>query len=105
MVVLILERATKAIRGEISRWMIEPRANVFIGRMTSTVREQIWESVCKKRVGSAMIVYPAHNEQGYRIETNRDPSRQIVEVDGLQLVRIPPYKAKFDAATKGMLDA
>lgn len=103
MVVLILERATKAIRGEISRWMIEPRANVFIGRMTSTVREQIWESVCKKRVGGALIVYPANNEQGYRIETTRDPTRQIVDVDGLQLVRIPPYKAAFDKKVKAML--
>lgn len=103
MVVLILERATKAIRGEVSRWMIEPRANVFVGRMTSTVREQIWEQVCHKRVGAALIIYPAQNEQGFKIETNRDPTRQIVEIDGLQLVRIPPFKAAFDKKVKAML--
>ncbi len=103
MVLLIVERATKSLRGKVSRWMIEPRTNVFVGNMTSTVREQIWDTVCRGRVGGALIIYPAQNEQGFKIENHRDTTRQIVDVDGLQLVRIPPYKAAFDKKVKAML--
>ena len=33
MVVMILERAPPGLRGEMSRWMIEPKAGVFVGRV------------------------------------------------------------------------
>lgn len=93
MVVLILEKTTASLRGEISRWMIEPRTNVFVARMTSTVRDQLWEKVCKaKRIGGAVLIHAAQNEQGFTVKTHGDPTREIVDLDGLTLVRIPPVK-------------
>jgi CRISPR-associated protein Cas2 len=90
MVVLILEKATASFRGELSRWMVEPRTGVFIGRISGMVRDKLWEQVCRgKRFGSAMMVYSTQTEQGFSIRTFGDPSRTIVDIDGLNLVRIP----------------
>ena len=43
MVVLVLERVPASLRGELSRWMLEARAGVFIGDVTAMVRDKLWE--------------------------------------------------------------
>ena len=45
MVVLVLERVPTSLRGELTRWMLEPKAGVFVGTMSALVREQLWEKV------------------------------------------------------------
>jgi CRISPR-associated protein Cas2 len=39
MVVLILERVPPGLRGELTRWFLEPQAGVFVGRVSAIVRE------------------------------------------------------------------
>ena len=39
MVVMILERVPPGLRGEIRRWMIEPRAGVFVGKLSAMVQK------------------------------------------------------------------
>jgi len=46
MVVMILECVPESLRGELSRWLLEPKAGVFVGTVTATVRERLWERVC-----------------------------------------------------------
>jgi CRISPR-associated protein Cas2 len=97
MVVLILEKATASFRGELSRWMIEPRTGVFIGKVSAMVRDKLWEQTCAgNRFGSSMMVYSAQTEQGFLIRTFGDTSRLIVEMDGLTLVRVPQKKRDMD---------
>lgn len=89
MTVLILDRVSPGIRGELSRWMLEPKAGVFVGRPTATVRDRLWEKLRREvgeDAGCTMITHAA-NEQGYRIESFGNPSRLVVDFDGLQLVK------------------
>src|SRR5438477_2503037 len=93
MVILILERVPVGLRGELSRWMIEPRAGVFVGVMSALVRDKLWEKACKSaRSGSAVLIHSARTEQGFRVHTHGDPSRHPVDIEGLTLVRIPVRK-------------
>lgn len=86
---LLLDRVSPSVRGELSRWMIEPKAGVFVGRPAAAVRDRLWARLCRdagKDSGCTMITH-ASNEQGYRIESFGVPSRLIVDFDGLQLVK------------------
>src|SRR5947209_18881050 len=90
MVILILERVPPGLRGELSRWMIEPRAGVFVGVMSGLVRDKLWEKVEKgARGGAALLIHSARTEQGFRVRTIGDPSRHPVAMEGLTLVRVP----------------
>ncbi len=90
MVVLILERVPASLRGELSRWMLEPRTGTFVGKLTATVRERLWEKACGATSGgAAILIYPSDNEQGFAIRFWGASSRSIIDREGLTLVSIP----------------
>ncbi|MCC6445033.1 MAG: type I-E CRISPR-associated endoribonuclease Cas2 [Armatimonadetes bacterium] len=98
MVVLMMERAPATLRGELSRWFIEPRAGVFVGNVSAMVRAKLWEKVAKDAPDSgAILIHSAANEQGFSTRLHGDPSRTIVEIEGLLLVQVP-QKAKRKAS-------
>jgi len=103
MVVLIVESAPASLRGELSKWMLEPKAGVFVGTLSATVRDLLWDKACREvSEGGAMLIHRINNEQGFTIRTFGDPSRQIEEWEGLFLVRRPnapePKQADSDVA-------
>jgi len=90
MVVIILEKVPTSLRGELSRWLTEPHTGVFVGHVSAMVRERLWMNVCSKlKGGGALMVYSTNNEQRYKMEMFGYTKRQIVDFDGLQLIRIP----------------
>jgi len=90
MVVMILERVNPGLRGEMSRWMLEPKAGVFIGKVSAMVRDRLWEKATKSAGdGACMLIYSCNTEQGFNIRTYGDNTRDIVDMEGLWLVRIP----------------
>lgn len=90
MVVMILENVKVGVRGELSRWMVEPRAGVFVGHITAMVRERLWEKCCKScRDGGVLMIWTMNNEQHFEMRKYGDTSRQVVDYEGLQLIRLP----------------
>jgi len=88
MVVLILERVPPGLRGELSRWMIEPRAGVFVGGVSAMVRDRLWERAMKAACGGAgVMVHTSNTEQGFDVRTFGDMSREMVNIEGVWLVR------------------
>jgi len=90
MIVMILEKVPASLRGELSRWLVEPATGVFVGYVSSMVRDRLWEKCCKSKAAEGVVqVWSMNNEQRYRMRTHGDTSRRIVELDGVQLVQIP----------------
>ena len=88
MVVMLLERVKQSLRGELTRWMLEPKAGVFVGRLSATVRETLWEKACSDlKGGAAILIYQVNTEQGYIIRTWGRTKRRIESHEGLYLVR------------------
>ena len=88
--VLILERVPQGLRGELTRWFLEPRAGVFVGKVSATVRDKLWEKVCgQAKDGCCLMIHSSDNEQGYQIRARGEMSRSIEDFEGLFLVRIP----------------
>ncbi len=90
MTVIIMETAPEKLRGELTRWLIEAKPGVFIGNLSALVRDKLWKKVCTSVPSvSALLIYTTTgNEQGYQIKMNGDPRRQIVEMEGLQLIKV-----------------
>ena len=90
MVVIILEGVKPSVRGELSRWMIEPRPGVFTGRIPARVRDSLWEKIRWDRKNSGgLMLYSAQTEQGFEIKSFGSPAREIVDLDGIKLTLLP----------------
>ena len=89
MTVMVLEKVPASLRGELSRWLIEPATGVFVGRLSGMVRDRLWEK-CKKKArgGRVLQAWSSNNEQGFTIRTHGDSRREIVDFEGLQLVKV-----------------
>ena len=98
MIVIIVERATPGLRGQLTRWMLEVRAGVFVGTLSPRVRDKLWELVkARNPKGGSLLVARANNEQGFVVESHGDTSRQVFDIEGLQLVRKPTAPAAAPA--------
>jgi CRISPR-associated protein Cas2 len=90
MVVMILERVPQGLRGELTRWFLEPKAGVFVGRVSAMVRDRLWDKACgQARDGSCVMIHTSNNEQGFLIRSWGKASRLVEDFEGLFLVRVP----------------
>ncbi len=91
MIVMLLERMTPALRGELTRWLIEPHTGVFVGHVNAMVRERLWQKCCKLTgsVGGVVQIWSTNNEQHFAVRMSGDTTRRIVDLEGLQLIQVP----------------
>jgi len=86
MIVLMVENMPASVKGEITRWLQEIRPGVFLGNLSSRVREKLWDRICQNcRGGTAMIIWSSNNEQGFLVDFWGITARFVTEWEGLQL--------------------
>jgi len=84
--IIILERVPASLRGELTRWLLEPRAGVFVGRISALIREKLWELVCQRmKSGAGMLIHTNDSEQGYAVRLWGRTPRVPTENEGLTL--------------------
>lgn len=89
--VIALERVPVGVRGDLTRWMLQPATGVFVGDVPAQVRALLWERVCTyRRAGACVMVVSASNEQGFEIRQHGDRAVDLIDLDGLALVRRAP---------------
>jgi CRISPR-associated protein Cas2 len=70
--------------------MLEPKAGVFVGRVSAMVRARLWDKArAQARDGGCLMIHASNNEQGYQVDTWGSMSRSVEDFDGLFLVRVP----------------
>ncbi|WP_448759691.1 type I-E CRISPR-associated endoribonuclease Cas2e [Actinomyces oricola] len=91
MVVIVLSAAPATLRGALTRWLLEVAPGVYVGHLSSRVREQLWELVrAYIGQGRALLVYSVRSEQHFAVKSlghEWDPT----DVEGLLVMRMP-YK-------------
>ncbi|MFH0800830.1 MAG: type I-E CRISPR-associated endoribonuclease Cas2e [bacterium] len=86
---MILENVPVSLRGKLSRWMLEPKAGVFVGTISAMVREKLWEKVCdRSKEGGCTLIYSTNNEQGFAIRSYGNCTREVIDIEGLFLIRM-----------------
>jgi CRISPR-associated protein Cas2 len=90
MVVLILERATPSLRGEITRWLLQPHAGVFVGWLSARVRDLLWRKIVTgSPKGACTMIYSDNTEQGFSVRSFGQPSKVIQDFEGIFLAKTP----------------
>jgi CRISPR-associated protein Cas2 len=88
MVVFILENVRPSLRGELSRWLLEIKAGVSTGKVSALVRDELWHLIGQKLgKGSAVMIYPTNIEQGFNAKILGNPTRRLIDIEGMLLVR------------------
>ena len=85
--VIFVEAVPQALRGTVSRWMIEPTAGLFVGPLPQRVRAEVWMMIVRTTTGHATMIEPADNEQGYHVHTHGPQRREPIDIEGLTLIR------------------
>lgn len=90
MVVFILEKVPRSLRGELTRWLLEPQSGVFVGKVSGMVRDRLWGKVCASAAtGGAILCHSADTEQGFELSYTGRTKRSLEDFEGLWLVRTP----------------
>ena len=90
MIMMILESVPVGLRGELSRWLLEPQSGVFVGHVSARVRDELWDKCCKNsKVGGILQAWSTNNEQRFQMRSYGNTTRTIIECKGLQLIQIP----------------
>ena len=88
MVLISMENVSESLRGECTRYMIEIKAGVFLGTISASVRDLLWEKVKDGCVeGGAVLAYSARTEQGFMLEMWGNPRRKVEDLDGIFLIK------------------
>jgi CRISPR-associated protein Cas2 len=92
-IVMVLEKVPVSLRGELTRWLVEPHAGVFVGHVNATVRDHLWGKCLKaKRTGGVLQIWSTNNEQRFAMRSIGETQRELVAFEGLQLIRRPLRK-------------
>ena len=52
------------LRGDLSKWLCEINTGVYVGNVSSRVRDALWERICQNlKNGQATLVFTAAGEQ------------------------------------------
>lgn len=91
MTVIAMDTAPEGVRGELTRWFLELKPGVFVGKVNVRIRDLLWERICKTEAADgAVMVYSDTNEQGF----SGDPKRSVVDLEGVQLIMVQNEKGK-----------
>jgi CRISPR-associated protein Cas2 len=89
MVVVVLTDCPAKLRGDLSKWLFEINTGVYVGNLSTRVRELLWERICENvRHGQATMVYSAQGEQKLEFCVH-NTSWKIVDFDGIKLMQRP----------------
>lgn len=100
MIVLSLTDCPPSLRGDLTKWLMEVNTGVYVGNVSTRVRDELWERICDHiKNGRATMVYSARNEQGlsFRVHNTR---WEPVDYDGLTLMRRPIMSVKQTSNNK-----
>lgn len=89
MVVIVLTATPVGLRGHLTRWLLEIAPGVYVGKVSSRVREELWLRVVDMaKDGRALMVHSRRGDQGLDFRVHRH-DWEPVDYDGLTLIRRP----------------
>ena len=93
MIVITLTDCPPRLRGDLSKWLCEINTGVYVGNLSSRVRDALWARVCENlRTGRATMVFHANNEQQMEFRVHNTTWRPV-DLDGVTLMRRPKPQA------------
>jgi|SRR5690625_4957264 len=88
MVIYSLTSAPQRVRGLLSRYCIEIRSGLFIGRLDKRMRLKLWTAIeeAAKPNTTAVMAWSRPTDQGYAFKSIGPNARRPIEIDGVWVV-------------------
>jgi CRISPR-associated protein Cas2 len=95
MIVITLASCPPALRGDLTKWLLEISPGVYVGQVSARVRDNLWERVRNlSEQGKATMVFSSHNEQHLDFKVHNSEWEPI-DFDGIKLIMHPsPARVK-----------
>ena len=91
MIVVTLTDCPISLRGDLTKWLIEINAGVFVGKVSARVRDNLWKRITENvKNGRATMVFSTNNEQRMDFRVHKCGWIPI-DFDGLKLVLHPSF--------------
>lgn len=89
MTVIVMDCAPESIRGELTRWFLELKPGVFVGKVNVRIRDLLWDRICSSGAARGTVMaYQMNTEQGFKMRLYGEPKRKVVDFDGIQLIQL-----------------
>lgn len=89
MVMLVLSVCPPSLRGDVTKWLFQVETGVFVGRVTTRVRDLLWNRI-ERSVGDghAVMISNSTNEQRFDIRVHNS-NMVPIDYDGITLLMTP----------------
>ena len=95
---LTMTNCPPRLRGDLSKWLCEINTGVYVGNVSSRVRDALWDRVCQNlKNGQATLVFTTAGEQRMDFRTH-NTTWEAVDFDGIKLMRRPLPKSEPENA-------
>ena len=93
MIVIVLSKCPPSLRGDLSKWFFEISPNVFVGKVSTRIRDYLWDRIIRTiKDGRATMAFTSHSEQGFDYRTC-GTDWKVIDMDGIRLM-LKPTKNK-----------
>ncbi|ELT8725948.1 type I-E CRISPR-associated endoribonuclease Cas2 [Salmonella enterica] len=93
MLVVVTENVPPRLRGRLAVWLLEIRAGVYVGDVSTKIREMIWQQVfVLADEGNVVMAWATNTESSFEFQTFGVNRRIPVDLDGLRLVSFLPVE-------------
>ena len=73
MITLLVSKVPEGLRGHLTKWLMEVAPGVFVGKVSTRVRDELWQITADGlEGGTALMVLAAANEQGFEVRNTPD---------------------------------
>jgi CRISPR-associated protein Cas2 len=87
MTVILLDRVSASLRGDLSKWLLEMGTGVFVGTVSARVRDELFKKCSENaKQGSVWMTWKTNTEQGFDIKVHNPKNRIPVNWEGIWLV-------------------
>jgi CRISPR-associated protein Cas2 len=87
MIVVVLSVCPEKLRGELTRWLLEVNAGVYVGHLPARARDLLWLRIVEDvGRGRALMVHSTRGEQRLSFKVHNH-AWAPVDLDGLTLMR------------------
>jgi CRISPR-associated protein Cas2 len=99
MTVIVLTACPSGLRGHLTKWLLEISAGVFVGNVTTRVRNLLWARVVElSGNGRALMVYSVRGEQRLSFKVHGHHWKPA-DYEGITLIRRPDHDSEPASAT------
>jgi len=101
MIIINITSCPSQLRGDMSKWLSEINTGVYVGKLSTKVRNELWDRICDNiKYGQATMVYSTNSEQGFDFLTYNS-SWSPIDYDGIKLMKRPLINMPKDLDDNG----